>query len=71
MNHIYKSYYNLSLPSVRPASSRPFLDRRAPNLVRRWRGAMQIEGVIIILYGDIEFYVRESGWEPHWQGASI
>ena len=35
-------------------------------------GAVQIaiEGVIIILYGDNEIYARESGWEPHWQGAS-
>ena len=29
------SYYNVSLTDVRPASSRPFMDRQAPNLVGR------------------------------------
>ena len=56
------SYYNLSsvTDSVCPLTLRPFMDLRAPNLAGRSSYYKM----------TISLFARESGWEPHWQGAS-
>ncbi len=60
-----KSYYNLSsvMDSVCPLTPRPFMDLQAPNLtLMPWPSYYKI---------IINLYAWQSGWEPHWQGASL
>ncbi len=76
------SYYNLSSVCGRvcPETTPPFMGWQAPNLTVRSGLGMDLRapnsaGILAILYDHTinyhELHAWESGWKPHWQGASF